>query len=265
MFRDVQMSVGGCPCRSQPGPSQLPGPPSLTVMLGPARWQRQPPHQHCGPGARQLTHLHPHRAASWAPGGRAVTPGREESPSSSGSMLASSPSLASGHVRPVHAASLGSREPSPTGRRSWDQWDGHPGWGPATDPVDRDNACSVRNVLGSVWKTVLPVANRFPLGWDPSPQHLEATSTSACVTGERPGQAAPAGRDTHLLALGALQTTDAICPLRRQKGERVSVHQAEPSKRRVQPRAWPPPPTDEPPPTFRPQRHLCKVPGAGGA
>lgn len=122
MFRDVQMSVGGCPCRSQPGPSQPPGPPSLTVMLGPARWQRQPPHQHCGPGARQLTHLHPHRAASWAPGGRAVTPGREESPSSSGSMLASSPSLASGHVRPVHAASLGSREPSPTGRRSWDQW-----------------------------------------------------------------------------------------------------------------------------------------------
>lgn len=102
-------------------------PPSLTVMLGPARWQRQPPHQHCGPGARQLTHLHPHRAASWAPGGRAVTPGREESPSSSGSMLASSPSLASGHVRPVHAASLGSREPSPTGRRSWDQWAGTQG------------------------------------------------------------------------------------------------------------------------------------------
>lgn len=102
-------------------------PPSLTVMLGPARWQRQPPHQHCGPGARQLTHLHPHRAASWAPGGRAVTPGREESPSSSGSMLTSSPSLASGHVRPVHAASLGSREPSPTGRRSWDQWAGTQG------------------------------------------------------------------------------------------------------------------------------------------
>lgn len=33
-----------------------------------------------------------------------------------------------------------------------------------------------------------------------------------------PGQAPRGGRDTHLLTLGALQTSDAVCPLCGQRG-----------------------------------------------
>ena len=41
------------------------------------------------------------------------------------------------------------------------------------------------------------------------------------------GQAPREGGDTHLLALGALQTSDAVCPLRKQR-RKVSSHKPEP-------------------------------------